>query len=80
MPNKWHICKEGQAGNKKDNAANRLRFLKYLAMVRDHALKKHAYSSHKHSFYVKLYFISSLELETGSKLSFLSPNGPSAQR
>jgi hypothetical protein len=31
MPNKWHMCKEGQAFNKKDN---RLCFLNYLAFLR----------------------------------------------
>jgi hypothetical protein len=31
MPNKWHICKEGQADNKKDNC---LCFLNYLAFLR----------------------------------------------
>jgi hypothetical protein len=30
MPNKWHICKEGQAGNTKDNC---LCFLNYLAFL-----------------------------------------------
>jgi hypothetical protein len=34
MPNKWHMCKEGQAGNKKDNAAACLCFLNYLAFLR----------------------------------------------
>jgi hypothetical protein len=34
MPNKWHICKEGQAGNnKKDNDAARLCFLNYLSFL-----------------------------------------------
>jgi hypothetical protein len=31
MPNKWHICKEGQASTKKDNS---LGFLNYLAFLR----------------------------------------------
>jgi hypothetical protein len=33
MPSKWHIFKEGKAGTKKDNAAARLCFLKYLAFL-----------------------------------------------
>jgi hypothetical protein len=33
MPNKWHMCKEGQAGNKKYNAAAYLCFLKNLASL-----------------------------------------------
>jgi hypothetical protein len=34
MPNKWHMCKEGKAGNKKDKAAACLYFLNYLAFLR----------------------------------------------
>jgi hypothetical protein len=34
MPNKRRICKEGKAGNKKDNAAACLCFLNYLAFLR----------------------------------------------
>jgi hypothetical protein len=34
MPNKRHICKEGRAGNKKNNAAACLCFLNYLAFLR----------------------------------------------
>jgi hypothetical protein len=34
MPSKWRICKEGRAGNKKDNAAAFLCFLNYLALLR----------------------------------------------
>jgi hypothetical protein len=31
MPNKWHICKKGETGNKKDNC---LFFLNYLVFLR----------------------------------------------
>jgi hypothetical protein len=34
MPNKWHMCKEGQEGNKKDNAAVCLYYLNSLAFLR----------------------------------------------
>jgi hypothetical protein len=34
VSNKWHTRKEGQAGNKKDNAAACLCFLNYLAFLR----------------------------------------------
>jgi hypothetical protein len=34
MPNKWQICKEGQAATKEDNTAACLFFLNYLAFLR----------------------------------------------
>jgi hypothetical protein len=33
MPRKWHLCKEGQAGNKKKNATACLCFLNHLAFL-----------------------------------------------
>jgi hypothetical protein len=33
MPNKWHICKEGKAATKIDNAGTCLCYLNYLAFL-----------------------------------------------
>jgi hypothetical protein len=38
MPNKWNICKEGKAGNKKDNCLCFLNYLAFLQPAADRAV------------------------------------------
>jgi hypothetical protein len=52
IPNKWHVCKEGRAGNKNDNAAACLSFLTYLDRRRSYGacLKSIGREEFKHRY------------------------------